>query len=68
MHRALQSQPVLSIAVASEKTKLTVPTVTAALERLVKLGMALEATKRNYGRIYAYDRYLQILSEGTAPL
>jgi Fic family protein len=68
VHRALQSQPVLSIAVASDKTKLTVPTVTAALERLVKLGMARETTGGKYGRIYAYDRYLKILSEGTAPL
>lgn len=68
VHRALQSQPVLSIAVASEKTKLTVPTVTAALERLVKLGMARETTGGNYGRIYAYAQYLKILSEGTAPL
>lgn len=68
VHRVLQSQPVLSIAVASEQTKLTVPTVTSALERLVKLGMARETTGGKYGRIYAYAQYLKILSEGTAPL
>ncbi len=68
VHRALQSQPVLSIAVASEKTRLSVPTVTSALERLVELGMAREMTGGKYGRIYAYAQYLKILSEGAAPL
>lgn len=27
-----------------------------------------ETAGRNYGRIYAYDKYLNILNEGTEPL
>jgi hypothetical protein len=27
----------------------------------------LKAAGRNYGRIYAYDKYLRILNEGTEP-
>ena len=38
------------------------------IKHLVKLGIARETTGRNYGRIYAYDKYLKILNEGTEPL
>lgn len=41
---------------------------TLAIKHLAKLGMAREITGRNYGRIYAYDKYLNILNEGTEPL
>ena len=47
---------------------LSVPTVTASMQHLAKLGIARETTGRNYGRIYAYDKYLKILNEGTEPL
>ena len=68
VHRLLQAQPILSIASAGEELKLSVPTVTASLKHLAKLGIARETTGRNYGRIYAYDKYLKILNEGTEPL
>jgi hypothetical protein len=42
--------------------------VTSALKHLAKPGIARETTGRNYGRIYAYDKYLKILNEGTEPL
>jgi hypothetical protein len=38
------------------------------MKHLVKLGIAGETTGRNYGRIYAYDKYLTILNEGTESL
>ena len=44
------------------------PTVTASMHHLAKLGITRETTGRNYGRIYAYDKYLKILNEGTEPL
>ncbi|HMP82750.1 MAG TPA: hypothetical protein PKA41_08630 [Verrucomicrobiota bacterium] len=43
---------------------LNMPTVTASLKQLAKS----ETTGRNYGRIYAYDKYLKILNGGTEPL
>ena len=67
VHRLLQAQPILSIASAGEELKLSVPTVTASLQHLAKLGIARETTGRNYGRIYVYDKYLKILNEGTEP-
>jgi hypothetical protein len=36
-------------------------------KRLAKLGIARETTGRNYGRIYAYQKYLNLLNEGTEP-
>ena len=38
------------------------------MKHLAKLGIARETTGRSYGRIYAYDKYLKILNEGTEPL
>lgn len=68
VHRLLQSQPMLSIAPASEKLHLSVPTVAAALRHLTKMGMVQEITGRNYGRVYVYDKYLKILNEETEPV
>ena len=68
MNSLPQAQPILSIASAGEELKLSVPTVTASLKHLAKLGITRETTGRNYGRIYAYDKYLKILNEGTEPL
>lgn len=68
VHRLLQAQPILSIATASDELRLSVPTVTASMKHLAKLGITRETTGRNYGRIFAYDKYLKILNEGTEPL
>jgi Fic family protein len=68
VHRLLQAQPIISIASASSELTLTVPTVTASLRHLEKLGIVHETTGRNYGRLYAYAKYLKILNEGTEPL
>jgi Fic family protein len=68
VHRLLQAQPIISIASASGKLSLTAPTVTASLRHLEKLGIVHETTGRNYGRLYAYAKYLKILNEGTEPL
>ena len=54
--------------VQGRNCKLSVPTVTSALSHLEKLGVAHETTGRRYARIYAYDKYLKILNEGTEPL
>ncbi len=68
VHRLLQRQPILSIGAASKELKLTIPTVTASLAHLGRLGIVREVTGRKYGRLYTYDRYLNILNEGTEPL
>ena len=41
------------------------PTVNAALANLARLGVVAEVTGRRRGRVFAYRRYLAILSKGT---
>jgi Fic family protein len=62
VHRLLQSQPILSIGTASRKLQLTVPTVTASLNHLAKLGIIVETTGKSYRRAFAYLPYLTILN------
>ncbi len=63
LHRLLQAQPVVSIATASKELSLSVPTVTAGLERLETVGIVREITGRNYARIYTYKKYLDLLND-----
>ena len=48
--------------------KLSIPTVTGALNHLVRLGIAKEVTGKRRARRFGYSRYLKILSEGTEPI
>jgi Fic family protein len=41
------------------------PTARSLIEKLVTLGALKEITERNWGRIYAYREYMDILREGT---
>ena len=65
IHHALQQQPVSSIPRLSEKTGLSAPTVTSALQRLERLGIVRELTGRARNRLFAYDRYLELVNRGT---
>lgn len=42
----------------------TAPTVNNGFKKLESLGIVHELTGGNYGRLYAYTAYLDILSEG----
>jgi len=50
MNSMLAMKPILSIASAGEELKLSVPTVTASLKHLAKLGIARETNGHNYGQ------------------
>lgn len=64
----MQRKPVLSVKDLAAATKLTIPTVNAALRNLVKTGIVKEITGKQRGRLFAYKDYLAILEEGTEPL
>jgi len=68
VHGFLERNPMASIARISKDTGLTHPTVTSAVRHMERLGIVRPATDAKYGRLYAYHRYLKILSEGTEPL
>jgi hypothetical protein len=44
---------------------LSIPTVTSCLIALEKLGIARELTGQRRRRLFGYDEYIRILSEGT---
>lgn len=66
----MQKTPITSIAAASAALQLTVPAVTAALERLQSLGIVVELTGGGRNRLFAYSAFLDRLNAeetGTQP-
>lgn len=68
VHEALQREPLTTLPRTVARTKLSKPGVTAALRRLMDLGLVNEVSGRRRGRVYSYAAYVQLLSEGTEPL
>ena len=68
VHEVMRQRPIVTIALITELCDTTVPTATNALRNLEKLGIVLEVTGKERGRIYAYTKYLEVLDEGTDPI
>ena len=64
----MQKSPFTRIRTAAAALKLTVPTVTGALNHLVRLGIVKEVSGKQRDRLFAYSRYLNMVSAGTEPL
>ena len=67
-HAVLMRSPVLSIRRVHERTGLSWPTAAAAIDLLSELGITHEMTGDRRNRLFAYDEYIAILSEGSEPL
>jgi Fic family protein len=65
VHDALKSRPVTTMQEVCTRSGLSFPAAASAMELLVELGIARELTGKRRNRVFAYDRYLAILSEGT---
>jgi Fic family protein len=63
VHAALERRPLASLAYLAAETRLAFPTVAGAVQRLESLGIARELTGRRRNRVFAYDRYMQLLNE-----
>ena len=61
----LKAGGVVSLTQAQEKLRVTYPTVNKAIMNLQRLGIAREFTGRERNRIFSYDPYLKIITEGT---
>ncbi len=68
VHLALQERPLASAGTLAQLSGLSLPAVNKALGALGALGLVREITGRRRNRLYVYDAYLRILSEGTEPL
>jgi Fic family protein len=64
----MQKKPFVRIRTAAKDLKLTVPTVTSALNHLVRLGIVKEVSRRRRDRLFSYSRYISMVSQGTEPL
>ena len=68
VHLALRERPVSTLPEVRRRTGLSFPAASSGMERLVRLRIARELTGKKRDRVFAYDRYLAILSEGTEPM
>ncbi len=65
VHYALQQHPIQTVLTVTQRTGLTVPTVTAVMKALEAQGIVRELTGKRRGRVYSYQQYLQLLDEVT---
>jgi Fic family protein len=65
VQQQLQRRPLATVSGLVRETGLSTPTVGKALDALVAAGIAREVTGRRRWRVFAYDRYLALLNEGT---
>ena len=65
---ALCARPIITLNEVAQRTGLTFATAAKGMGILEELNITREITGKKRNRIFAYDRYLAILSEGTEPL
>jgi Fic family protein len=68
VHQLLQTKPIMSIPDAATRLGISAPTVSKSVQHLELLGILREATGKRRRRLFVYDAYLAILSQGTEPL
>jgi len=64
----MAERPLLSIPVACRRTGLVPNTVTKVMGVLREAGVIKEITGQKRNRLFCYDRYMKVLTEGTEPL
>jgi Fic family protein len=68
VYDTLRHRPVLTLKEVCHRAGMSFPTATKGMRGLMSLGIVREQTRRRRNRVFVYDRYLAILSEGTEPL
>ena len=65
VHEVLKARPILSLPEVRNRTTLSFPTASSAMELLVEHGIAREITGKRRDRVFVYEQYLSILNEET---
>ena len=65
VHDLLKERGILSLSAAASLLGLSFPTVTKAMVNLEDLGLVREFTGKRKNRLFSYDPYIKVLSEGT---
>jgi Fic family protein len=60
----LPKQPIIILAKAMEILATTKPTASKAIDSLQQAGVLREITGKQRDRVYAYERYLDVLNRG----
>ena len=68
VHQALKEYPIASIHSVMERTSLSFNAASSGMRILEELDIAQEVTGQRRNRLFGYQRYIDILSEGTEPL
>ena len=67
-HDWLQLHPIASVQTIAKALDVTSATAGKAVQSLIGIGILKEVTGRQRDRLFVYDSYLTILSEGTEPI
>lgn len=68
LHHRLQQEVIINIPDSARALEINRTTISNCIRQLEKLGIVREITGQQRNRLFVYDRYVQILSEGTEPL
>jgi len=68
LHERLQRQPIRSVRQLAKELDISYQTAASALARLQDLGVVRELTGFARNRLFSYQPYVRLLSEGTDPL
>jgi Fic family protein len=62
VHRYAQANPLFSIKNAGHEMKMSFPTCSAAVDRMIEAGILRESSGKRRGRLFLYESYLDILN------
>ncbi|GJM43264.1 MAG: hypothetical protein DHS20C21_01060 [Gemmatimonadota bacterium] len=65
VHQILKERPITSLPSVTSHTGLSFPAASSGMQVLEGLGVVRELTGKRRNRLFAYDQYVSILSEGT---
>ncbi|GMQ77366.1 MAG: Fic family protein [Gammaproteobacteria bacterium] len=68
LHQRLQQKAIVNIPDSTRELAINRTTISNCIRRLQELGIVREITGQRRNRLFVYDHYVRILSEGTEPL
>lgn len=68
VHHYLQKRPIAEAKKVMKHCKISLPTANKSLQQLMALGIVKEITGKDRNKIYAYQKYLDILNESGLPI
>jgi Fic family protein len=63
VHEALKAHPLLSLPGICQRTDLSFPAASSAIDLLVELGVTRELTGKRRNRLFLYDQYMETLRD-----